>query len=80
MTVLIRRRLQKHDSGEVAGVRCGEEVRKIVLMIGRVAALADHRDRRRPHVLQVRRRRVVLKRRVMRDVVLVGQTGDARGV
>ena len=76
MTVLIRRGLDEAHRWKIALRYGGKEILHVVLVVrglGRHAvgldAAAYGRERARAHVLRVRRRRVVLERLVVRDVV-----------
>src|SRR5664279_6418597 len=69
MAVLVARSFQKTDRWEVPRRNRIEEVVAVVLVVGRIALLANHRDRRWPCVLKVLRRSVVLERLVVRNVI-----------
>src|SRR5580698_2853544 len=78
VAILIARRLQERDGGKNALAQRGEEIRGVVLVVGRTG-VSDFIDRSRTRVSRVRGGSVILKRLVVRNVVSLGDGGDARG-
>ena len=70
MTVLRGNRFHKTDRRQIAGRKRIKEIVQIVLVVRAVVRGTDYGDRTRPQMLRIGGRGVVLKKRVMRDVVL----------
>src|SRR6202012_3971868 len=73
--VLVGRRLQETERGQVAVFERYGEIRKVVVVV-RLVRLADLRGRGRRQVMRVRGRLVELERVVMRNVVAGFRTRD----
>src|SRR5207248_135357 len=69
VSVAVSRSFQERHSGEVSRFHRGIEIPNVVLMICGVSLMSDHRDRCRPRMVQVGRRRIVLEWLMVRNVV-----------
>src|SRR5260370_25422879 len=68
MSVLVRWGLEEIHRWKIACADCGKKVVDVVLMV-RGAGVPNLRNGRRPRVGEVGRRRIVLEKCVMRDVI-----------
>src|SRR6516162_11339536 len=69
MAVLVRLSLEYAYGGEMTGFDCGKEVLEIILMVG-WSVMTNFCDRSWPRVARIRGGGVVLKPRVVRNVIV----------
>ena len=76
MAILEGGSLQEADRRQIVSLECSKEVVGVISVVGRLLgrgagdeAVADRRDRARPHMHRIGGRRIVLEPGVMRDVV-----------
>ncbi len=79
MPILIRRRLEEAHCGKVAGLERVNEIMGVVLVVRRAVPVGPNcLDGLGTNVIWVRRRLVVLKRFVMRQIIALPRIGQGR--